>query len=403
MKRVSVAPRENYHDKALQSGVFAVEKKLNSGDIHRTWDETSAYLIDRDEVDQIMDSIEPIISMSHNAVDFLLDGEWGTLGIPHPFFDYIRNTFDDNAPPFITRYDFAYLGNGQVKLVGIDGDSPKGIMEVAQAQRDWLWEKFRNRAIKNEITQLNNLQEVAGIALKQALKSSEYKDLHIARLSDARGEDWLTSRFIKGIARKSGWTVHETRMNGIQWSKNDNSWIDDDGREINNLYKHFPWDMLINQKVSKDFINHTDKLGLILDPAWKMVLSSRAMLPALWEMYPNSKILSPASISDTAKLGNNIVTAPLLPVTSRNEMAVLKNRQFTSWGEPMKTFSEKNDLAHRTLEIPKRYKDKTGEYRFAYMSVFAISTAIVGIGMRETRLPLLGANSTFRPHLVKLT
>lgn len=403
MKRVSVAPRDNYEDKAHRSGVFAVERKLPNGETHYTWDETSAYLIERDEVDVILDAVSPIVSMSYEAVDLLLDGQWGTLGLPRPFFEFARNSFDDQNPQLFTRYDFAYLGNGEIKLVGIDSDSPRTVMEASQAQRTWLWDKFENRAKNHQITQLNNIQEITEKAFSHMRKQTSDNTIHIVRGTDNRGEDWITSSFIKGIAQKSGWRTENTRIKDIQWNAKKQAWVNNDGKTINNIYKHFPWDMLLRQRITKDLIINHNRLNMMFEPSWKTILSTRAMLPALWELYPESPILSPSFMElNTDDLSSNIVTSTVLPSTSRNEMGLLKGRSFTSWGEEMRDFSKQKNLVYRNLEIPKRYKDKSGGYRFAYLSIYTVAGKIAGLGMREAKMPLLGAYTTFRPHLVKL-
>lgn len=402
MKRVSVAPRDDFADKAHRSGVFAVNRTLPNGEEHQTWDETSAYLIEKDEVDSILDAVEPIVSMSYEAVDFLLDGEWGTLGIPLPFFEFTRHSFDDQKPQLFTRYDFAYLGNGEVKLVGIDSDSPRNMMEASQAQRRWLWDKFASRAKDREVTQLNSIQEITEKAFEKVLEESETNLIHIARGTDSRGEDWITSAFIKGIAKKVGWEVIDARMRDLRWDEQHQAWRDNKGNTIQNIYKHFPWDMLIRQKISKDMIINHNRFESLFEPSWKLILSTRAVLPAMWDLYPESPILSPAFMDKDESLGPNIVTSTVLPTTSRNEMGLLKGRNFTSWGEELKDLTGQKNVTYRDLVIPKRYKDKNGGYRFAYLSVYTVAGKIAGLGMRETRMPLLGAHSTFRPHLVKL-
>lgn len=401
MKRVSVAPRDDYLSRASKSGVYNIERTLSNGEKNYTWDESSAYLIDREEVDYIIDSISPIISMSYEALDFLLDGEWGTFGVSRPFFEYIRNTFDDQELDLFTRYDFAYMNNGELKLVGIEADSPRGLIETAQVQRTWLWDKFSSRAEEGKITQLNRIQELTNSTFRQLLKESSSNTLHIAR-GDSRGEDWITSAFLKGIARDAGWHAIDSRMKEIRWDVVNKLWVDGKNNEITNLYKHYPWDMMLRQKIAKDMIINSNQLERVLEPSWKMLFSSRVMLPALYELFPKSDVLSPAYMQYEKHLGDSYVTSTLLPLTSRNEMALLSGRSFTSWGETPKNFDNQRSLTYRKLEVPKRYKDKHGGYRFIYVSAYTVAGQLAGIGMRETKMPLLGAHTTFRPHLVQL-
>lgn len=231
---------------------------------------------------------------------------------------------------------------------------------------------------------------------------SRYKNLHIGNGSDDRGEDWVTATFLKGLAAKAGWNTTATKMKDVRWDKKNGVWVDGKGHPITALYKQFPWELILRQSVAKDFVAHHARMEMIMEPAWKMILSTRAILPALYEMFPESELVTPARMGTPKGLSEDHVAFTVLPSSSRNEMGVLKGRQFTSWGESMKDFSNLKSVGYRNLELPRRYRDASGGYRFTYMSVFTVAGNMAGVGFRETRLPLLGAHSTFKPHLVIL-
>lgn len=394
--------RDDSDDKAHDSGVFRVKRTLENGESYRTWDESSAYIITKNEVDTILDKVSAITQMSREAVDFLLDGEWGTLGLTRPVFEYARNSFDDQEIDLFTRYDFAYLGNGQIKLVGIDADAPRLFVEAAQSQRTWLWDKFAQKARQHKITQLNSIPEMSINAFQQLNDMSKTSNMHILDNTASRGKDWITSSLIKGLAEKGGWNVGRVRLKDLEWDKQQGIWHDTHGDHITNIYKQFPWEMLLSHSITRDFIAHSGRLERTFEPSWKTILGSRAILPALYELYPRSALISPASMSRSKKLGNDVVAAPLTSSISRNELGVLKNRKFTSWGEDIKDFKNQKNMVYRKLEIPKRYKEEDGNNHFVYLSFFTVAGNLAGLGIQETRMPLLGLHSTFKPHIVML-
>lgn len=402
MKRVKVTPRDNADECARQSGVFMVERTLATGKLHRSWDESSAYLISKTEVDKIIQTVHQTVEMSRESVDFLLDGEWGTLGTTPIVFDFIRNSFDNRESELFTRYDFAYTQDEELKLVGIEADSPRYFIETAHAQRAWIHDRFATKIKHNKVTQLNSIPEMTISALRKLHQSSQNNTLHLITGSEKRGEDWITTAFLKGLAKDAGWKTHESKIKDIRWDRKTGTWRDEQNVIITNMYKHYPWELLTNSAITRDFANYSDKMDNYLEPAWKYVMDTRAMLPALHHLYPNSSIISPARIDQPYGLGPEFVSAPILHSSSRNEMGRLKGKQFTSWGEDMKDFSTQQTLVHRKLEMPRRYRDTAGGYRFAYLSAFTIGGNIAAIGMRETKLPLLGAHSTFKPHVVML-
>lgn len=402
MKRVPVALRDDAEARAHESGVFRVERTLQNGERYKTWDESSAYIITKNEVDTIIDKVSGIVEMGREAVDFLLDGEWGTLGLTRPVFEYARNSFDDQEIELFTRYDFAYMGNGQIKLVGIDADAPKMFVETAQSQRTWLWDKFATKAKQHKVTQLNSIPEMTINAFQQLNDLSRTSNMHILDNTASRGRDWIVSSLIKNMAEKGGWNVGRVRLKDLEWDKEKGIWHDGHGDHVTNIYKQFPWDMLLSHGITRDFIAHSGRLEKTFEPAWKTILGNRAMLPALSELYPRSALISPASLSRSQKLGDNIVSAPISPSISRNEVGLLKGRKFTSWGEEIKDFRGQKNMVYRKLEIPKRYKEEDGTSHFAYLSVFTVAGNLSGIGIQETKLPLLGLHSTFKPHVVML-
>lgn len=401
MKRTTIPPRNDADMKAHDAGVYMVERTIPDGNIHRSWDETSAYILTKNDVNAFIQKVSPIIEMSRNAVDFLLDGEWGTLGTTRPIFEFARNSFDDQELDLFTRYDFAYLGDDDIKLVGIEADAPRYFIEAAHTQRSWILEKFPQQTSQHKFTQLNSIPELTIQAFEKLHKVSDNKNIHIANGSDIRGEDAITAAYIKGLMKTAGWAVGNVRVKDLHWNNTINMWADGKENNIYSLYKHFPWDMLLTLQIARDFVSKNARLEILFEPAWKMILSSRAILPALWELYPDSELLSPSMMSEHGEIKGDKVIAPLMASTSRNEVGIWKERQFTSWGEDIKNFSNSN-LVQRKLEIPRRYRDQQGGYRFAYISVFTVAGRLAGVGIRETRLPLLGTYSTFKPHIVQL-
>lgn len=402
MKRVSVSLRDDADKKAYDSGVFKIERSLPNGDVYKTWDESSAYIITKNEVDTILDKVSNIVEMGRNAVDFLLDGEWGTLGLPLPIFEYARNSFDDQEIELFTRYDFAYLGNGQIKLVNIDADAPSFLVETAETQRKWVWDKFAQKAQQHKITQINSIPEMTKSAFRQLYDMSSEGNFHILDNETTRGKEWFSSSYIKNLAEKSGWDIGRVRLKDLSWEENQKRWEDHAENQIAGIYKQLPWDMLFDHMLMREIVAHSQNLERIFEPAWKTVLASRAILPALHELYSRSALISPASLARSKKLGTDIVSAPMLRSASKNEMALLKGRRFTSWGEELKDFRNQKSMVYRKLEVPKRFKDKNGDGQFTYISIFTVAGNIAGLGIQETKLPLLGQHSTFKPHIVML-
>src|SRR5205085_11334072 len=89
--------------------------------------------------------------------------------------------------------------------------------------------------------------------------------------------------------------------------------VDAQDQSIERLFKLFPWEWV----VASEFAPHL-KLNVcqLIEPMWKMLLSNKALLPILWELFPNHPNLLPAYFSEDElrqkTLAGKYVRKPLL-------------------------------------------------------------------------------------------
>src|SRR5690606_13416140 len=71
----------------------------------------------------------------------------------------------------------------------------------------------------------------------------------------------------------------------------DGQFADDQSRVIGTLFKLYPWEDMLRD----DFAAHLQGSGTrFIEPPWKAVLSNKAILPLLWQMFPGHPNLLPA-------------------------------------------------------------------------------------------------------------
>src|SRR4029079_19416374 len=63
---------------------------------------------------------------------------------------------------------------------------------------------------------------------------------------------------------------------------------------------------------------------LVIEPAWKMILSNKGLLPLLWDLFPNHPNLVPAFFT-ADPLGETYVKKPLLSREGANVEIVTSN------------------------------------------------------------------------------
>ena len=64
---------------------------------------------------------------------------------------------------------------------------------------------------------------------------------------------------------------------------------------IGNLFKLYPWEFMLREIFSTKL---NDAGVRWLEPAWKSILSNKALLPLLWQMFPNHPNLLPAYFAE---------------------------------------------------------------------------------------------------------
>jgi glutathionylspermidine synthase len=150
------------------------------------------------------------------------------------------------------------------------------------------------------------------------------------------------------------------------------------------LCKLYPWEWLIRD----EFAPHLTEVPLrLIEPAWKMLLSSKALLPILWELNPGHPNLLPAAF-ERWRISGDYVQKPMLSreganVTIYRGAEVL--REDGSYGEEGWIYQAYTPVAH--------FDDS-----YAVIGSWIVGDEPAGIGIREDATPITRNSSRFVPH-----
>jgi glutathionylspermidine synthase len=131
-----------------------------------------------------------------------------------------------------------------------------------------------------------------------------------------------------------------------------------------------------------------EKLSLI-EPAWRMILSNKAILPILWEMYPNHPNLLPAYFSPE-KLGDTYVEKPILSREGGNVRVVIAGKTHLSTGG---LYADEPKVYQAYQPLPNFEKN------YPILGSWIIDGQACGLGIREDHSPITANSSRFLPHL----
>ncbi|HEX6682274.1 MAG TPA: glutathionylspermidine synthase family protein [Candidatus Limnocylindrales bacterium] len=293
MRRHAITARPDWLSKVESQGLVYA---------HSYWDETAYYEFSLAEVEALEEVVEELHRMCLEAVDHVIATDrFADYGITDKRVQRLIVESRDE-PELYGRFDLRYDGDGNAKLLEYNADTPTSLVEAASAQWFWLEELF------GADDQWNSLHE----RLVDAWRKRPLLDfVHFAYTEeDYSGEDFMTTAYLAETASQAGLRTHVLPIEAIGWDRLRARFVDDTDRTISAIFKLYPWEWLVGDK----FGGHV-KPGhnpLWIEPAWKMLLSNKALLALLWEMFPGHPNLLPAYLDGPRELAFGYVAKPLL-------------------------------------------------------------------------------------------
>jgi len=276
----------------------------------RYWDERAFYRFSLDEVEERIEG--PSGELHAMCLDLVgeavvSDALMARLAIPEERRDTIANSWAARAPSLYGRFDFSYDGHGPAKLLEYNADTPTSIFETALFQWQWLEDMIASGALPADSDQYNRLHDALVERMRAILTPGSL--LHFA--SDAEHqEDRQTVRYLEDVARQAGLDPQFVAIDAIGLD-GDGRFVDADGTIIGAIFKLYPWEDMLREPYA---VHLASARALWLEPAWKAVLSNKAMLPLLWERHRGHPNLLPAAFADdpaaVAEIGPRFARKP---------------------------------------------------------------------------------------------
>lgn len=376
MQRIAISPRADWKNK-----VEAVGFDFHTiGDIY--WDESAYYELSMSEVNALEEATNELWQMCLTAVDHIIDNNlFHRFHIPEWFIPNIVRSWEEDYPSIYGRFDFSY-NNGEIKLLEFNADTPTSLFEASIVQWFWLEERFPNH------DQFNSIHEklVAYWAyLKDFLHSGK---LHFSSVRDS-SEDYTTVRYLQDCAMQAGLETAYLHIDEIGWDEAYSTFVDIDNHTIKNIFKLYPYEWMVHEEFG-EFLMQDRSNALWIEPSWKMLLSNKALLPILWELFPNHKYLL-KSYFDSPKDLTSWCEKPILSREGAN-VKLVKNGQLLQ--QTMGEYGEEGFIYQDLAELPQN----NGNY--ALIGSWIIGQEAAGIGIRESKTLITDNLSRFVPHII---
>ncbi|GAA1748762.1 glutathionylspermidine synthase family protein [Rothia terrae] len=396
------APRPDWENTIKSEGL--VFSQDFDGDDHY-WNEFAAYTFTRGETMWLQDRIEEAHAMCLEAIDHIINGPLlFRLGLPDHAIRLALDSWRRREPDFYGRFDFIYNSDDDsLKLLEYNADTPTGIVEGAISQSTWFTDK--NMHLQG-FEEWNELGTGFVSRWRELRDYTEHHVLHLACVNDEinpTGEDKANLEVVAHAAKMAGWETHIIDIDQLFWDANNRIWHDAAGRRVRNLFKLYPWEDMVSDEYGKVLANGGyEAMDNWFEPAWKMFLSNKILLVALWELFPHHPILVPAYL-DSPREMRDWVKKPLFG--REGDGIVINAPSFDvhvehTDGYITETATEEEYIYQAYVQAPNYLSDEN-EPNHPLLGAWVVDAESVAFAMREADGYITDYYSRFVPCMIE--
>lgn len=365
------------------------------------WYEEACYTLTADEVDTLEETTAQLHRLCLAAVDHVIAADWfDRFAITDErVAAAVRRSWREQPPSLYGRFDLAYDGQGgPARLLEYNADTPTGLLESAICQWYWLQDT------RPSADQWNSLHERLVEAWRKTGKQLAPGPVHVLHTGmDTSGEEEMTCAYLAETAAQAGLEALTLPIEQVGWDYDRSGFVDLQLRPIRTAFKLYPWEWLVTDPFGAHVLDQqltpagpVPGLGAEpgtcwIEPVWKMLLSNKALLAVLWELFPGHPNLLPAYLDGPRELTAH-VAKPLL------------GRE----GDGIRIVGAGRD----SLEQP----DGSGAHGWCYqqytplpdydgnrpvLGSWIIDGEPAGLGIRESDGPVTDYYARFVPHLIE--
>lgn len=244
------------------------------------WTEDRHLVLTLDAAEVLEDTANELHALCLEACsEICRRGWWDRLAIPDVAVRLIESSWKAGDFSLYGRFDLAWNGTGQPKLLEYNADTPTSLLEAAVIQWQWL------EGVAPGSDQLNSIHE----ALIERWKLIPESVVHFA-CAWGNLEDRQTIAYLAETAEQAGKAVELMDMTEIGFSET-GRFTDTHNHVVEKLFKLYPWEWMTREPF---FAEIGQERFRFIEPAWKMMLSNKGLLPILCELNPDHPLLLPS-------------------------------------------------------------------------------------------------------------
>ena len=341
------------------------------------WDERACYAFSESEVDTLEAATAELHARALEAVARVIERrDFTRFAIPQAFHPWIERSWKAGDKTLFGRFDLSWDGTGEPKMLEYNADTPTALLEASVVQ--WYWLKD----VLPDADQFNSLHEKLverWKALRPAAGPVHFTaDTHSA-------EDSGNLDYLRDTATQAGIDARAIDIADIGWDGK--RFVDLDNRPMSSLFKLYPWEWMVREQFGANLIGSNLR---VIEPPWKMLLSNKAILPVMWEMFPDHPNLLAASF-EPGRFSTDFVKKPIYSREGANVSITAGGRTLEAPG----TYGEEGFIWQAYHELPRF------EGNYTVVGSWIVGDEPAGIGIREDASPITKNSSRFVPHYFK--
>ena len=341
------------------------------------WDERACYRFSSEEVDRLEAATAELQERCIDAVGRVIErGEYERFRIPEAFHALIERSWNDDERSLYGRFDLSWDGTGEPRMLEYNADTPTALLEASVVQWYWLQDVFPQH------DQFNSIHEKLverWKAMRGGLPATGR--VHFA-CDSGSAEDQGNLDYLRDTATQAGLDARPIDIGDIGWDGK--RFVDEADQPIQALFKLYPWEWMVREEFGSHLIANAMR---VIEPPWKMLLSNKAILPVLWEMFPGHPNLLAASF-EPGKFATDFVKKPLYSREGANVSISSRGEIIEAPGE----YGEEGFIWQAYHALP------TFSGNHTVIGSWIVGEEPAGIGIREDDTPITRNSSRFVPH-----
>jgi glutathionylspermidine synthase len=345
------------------------------------WFEGAYYELSLDEVNVIEAATAELHGLCLKAVERLCTdpASMTKFGIPQAYAQMAVTSWRRGDPTLYGRFDLAYDGHNPPKLLEYNADTPTALIETSIIQWHWLGDKFNGTH-----DQFNSVHEKLIDTWRAIGRRIGTQHIYFSCIKD-NVEEFATVEYLRDTASQAGINTRFLYLDDVGWR--DGNFVDLANVPIRLWFKLYPWEWIWREEFGKHLPGTIGTLG-ILEPPWKMLLSNKAILPLLWDMFPGHENLLEAHWDKAAFGHTRWIAKPTLGREGANIALGDGDETPGPYGDAPKIYQQLATLPEF-------------DGRRAVIGSWIIGDQPAGICFREDERPIVTNSSPLVPHVFR--